>query len=178
MNRAAFWQAALLAAAMAFTWPAPLMAAEPGHQPVPALALRAVDGDTLDVLLADGAAERVRVYGINAPERADPFFAEAKRFTASFVQGARLTITPMGRDKFGRLLAFVEVEDGARRRSLGLELLRAGLAVVYSTRYRPISDDIYKAYQLAQMEAMTSGLGVWAVISEGEMEMAPRHGAG
>ena len=71
-----------------------------------------VDGDTLDVELA-GATVRVRIFGIDTPERGQPCFSEA----AAFLQraaGSRIRMRPdvRNRDPYDRLLRYVYTPDG------------------------------------------------------------------
>jgi len=122
---------------------------------------RVVDGDTIHVTMPDGATERVRVSAVNAPEHEDPCFFEAREFARAMLEGQTVTLDPQGRDRFGRLLAYVLVGEDPQIKSLGLELVRAGLAVIYTTRYRAKNATTYKRYQLAQMEAMAAGRCVY-----------------
>ena len=50
------------------------------------------DGDTIKVL-HNGKAEKIRLHGIDCPEKAQPFGTKAKQFTSEMVFGT----TPMGR---------------------------------------------------------------------------------
>ena len=83
-----------------------------------------VDGDTLDV-----GRERVRVLGIDTPERGECGYAPAARATAELALGRVIRLeaddTQATRDRFGRTLAYVRLPDG---RDLGEVLLRRGLA--------------------------------------------------
>jgi endonuclease YncB( thermonuclease family) len=119
-----------------------------------------VDGDTLDVVLNNGRHERVRLIGIDTPERGecreDAATARARRLAG----GARVVLrgdaTQDRRDRYGRLLAYVWLPQG---HDLGLQLLRAGLAEVYvfERPFRRLS-----AYERAQREAQDAGRGRWA----------------
>ena len=90
-----------------------------------------VDGDTLDVTRA-GRPERVRLLGVDTPETVDPhrpvgcYGPEASAFTHRRLLGrsVRLTFDRQRRDRYGRLLAYVEV-DG---HSFNDELLAGGYA--------------------------------------------------
>ncbi len=84
-----------------------------------------LDGDTLR--LADG--RRVRLASIDTPELGRPCAAEARDFTSAFLAGGVAVLQPPDppRDRYGRLLADVEV-GGA---SLSRALLAAGLATLY-----------------------------------------------
>ena len=83
-----------------------------------------VDGDTLDI-----GGERVRVLGIDTPERGECGYAPASRATAELALGRVIQLeadeTQAARDRFGRTLAYVRLPDG---RDLGEVLLRRGLA--------------------------------------------------
>jgi micrococcal nuclease len=85
---------------------------------------RVVDGDTLDL-----GHERVRVLGIDTPERDECGYAPASRATAELALGRMIQLeadaTQAARDRFGRTLAYVRLPDG---RDLGEVLLRRGLA--------------------------------------------------
>jgi micrococcal nuclease len=99
---------------------------------------RVADGDTLEVRVAGDREERVRVLGIDTPELGDCGADEAAATARSLALGRRVSLTgdatQAGRDRFGRLLAYVGLPGG---RDLGLELLRRGLARVYVYGRRP-----------------------------------------
>lgn len=87
--------------------------------------VRVIDGDTLDT-----GAGRIRLYGIDAPERGEDCFDEAtdelKRLASSRVRterGARLT------DPFDRNLRYLYTEAGA---SIDELLVSKGLAVAWT----------------------------------------------
>ena len=99
-------------------------------QPVTAAVVeRAVDGDT--VVLVGG--ERVRYIGVDTPELhhprkpVQPYAREAAEFNRRLVEGkkVRLEMDVEHRDKYGRLLAYVYLEDG---RFVNAELLKEGYA--------------------------------------------------
>lgn len=81
-----------------------------------------IDGDT--VVLEDG--RRVRYLGINAPERDQPYYAEATAFNRRLTEGRRVKLEEdeVPEDGYSRLLAYVYV-DGEM---VNAELIEAGLA--------------------------------------------------
>lgn len=82
-----------------------------------------VDGDTVDV----AGVGRVRVIGIDTPERGECGFDEASDAVSTLVLGETVTLVPGAADdtdRYGRLLRYVEVDET----DVGLELLEAGLA--------------------------------------------------
>jgi micrococcal nuclease len=94
----------------------------PGH------VLRTIDGDTFALYhVGTPPEERVRVLGVNTPERGQPNAAEATAFTRAWLAKGPFTLTACKRDSFGRLLGTVERDGG----SLSRALIDAGLAVPY-----------------------------------------------
>jgi micrococcal nuclease len=91
-----------------------------------------VDGDTIDVALDSGSRTRVRLIGVDTPERGQCFFTRATNVTARLAASKRVVLqgdaTQATRDKYGRLLAYAWLPGG---HDLGLQLLRAGVARVY-----------------------------------------------
>ena len=110
------------------------------------------DGDTIKVL-HDGKAERIRLNGIDCPEKAQPFGTKAKQFTSAMVFGKDVTIQVKDTDKYGRTVADVILPDG---RSLNRELVAAGLA----WWYRKYSKD--ESLGQLEAEAKTAKRGLWA----------------
>ena len=109
------------------------------------------DGDTISVM-RDGRAVRVRLEGIDCPENGQDFSQRAKRFTSDIAFGREAKIEVRDVDRYGRLVARVQVggED------VSLALVQAGLAWHY-LRY---SRDPILAK--AEMTARSAKLGLWS----------------
>ena len=128
-----------------------------------ATVIKVIDGDTIDVRNTSvvhgsgGNVERIRVYGIDSPERWEPCHEKAAGFVKELLINRDVKIIPQGRGKYGRLLGFVMMD----RKSLGLELVKGGLARVYSNGFAPKNSATYKRYQLAQIHAMSGHFGIW-----------------
>lgn len=111
-----------------------------------------VDGDTIRVTGASGE-ERVRLIGINTPEIDECFSDEATAALRDAIDSneVRLVRDVSETDQFGRLLRFVELEDGT---DIGGEQVRRGFAV--SRRYEPdvsrnrLYDDLQSAARAAR----------------------------
>ncbi len=92
-----------------------------------------IDGDTFDVE-RNGTRERVRMIGIDAPEREQCGYAEASAALRDAIGGRSVTLVSgaeTDRDTYGRLLRYVEV-DGF---DVGLDLIEQGLAAArYDSR--------------------------------------------
>lgn len=110
------------------------------------------DGDTLEVL-RHGRAVRVRLHGVDCPEKRQAFGAAAKSRTSALAYGQTVRVLPRDQDRYGRLVAEVVLPDG---RSLNKELVKAGLAWWYK-RYAP--ED--KALADLELKAKDARLGLW-----------------
>ena len=88
---------------------------------------RVVDGDTIIL----NGRERVRLIGVDTPETVDPrrpvqyFGKEASGFTKRMVEGkkVRLEYDQTGKDRYGRTLAYVYLEDGTTGKILRNEII-------------------------------------------------------
>jgi len=92
---------------------------DPPKGAVAAEVQRVVDGDTF-VASVNGRRERVRVIGVDTPESVDPnrpdepFGEEASNFAKHHLDGqaVRMAGDAEPRDRYGRMLAYVWLEDG------------------------------------------------------------------
>ena len=120
---------------------------------------RVVDGDTLDVRLTSGTRTRVRLIGIDTPERGACYAAKATSRARTLALGDRVVLrgdpTQDTRDRFGRLLAYVSLPGGS---DLGLQLIRGGFGevFVFERPFRRLG-----AYRSAEQAARSAGLGLW-----------------
>lgn len=110
------------------------------------------DGDTIRILRI-GRPEVIRLRGIDAPERGQPYDERARQHAAALAFGKIVTVEVAGRDRHGRLLAEVRLADA---RSLNRELVRAGLAWWFRRYSR---DPILAALEA---EARAARRGLWA----------------
>lgn len=91
------------------------------------------DGDTLRLESGDA----VRIVGIDTPERGQCGFERAARALERLVLGEAVTLTaPVDdRDRYDRLLRYVDVDVAGQRVDAGLRLIEKGLAVArYDSR--------------------------------------------
>lgn len=93
--------------------------------------LNVVDGDTVDVMVDLGfkvtTAQRLRLAGVDTPERNQAGFTEAKDFTQSMIGGKLVTIKTHKVSKFGYYLADIVI-DG---KNVSQELIAAGFGKSY-----------------------------------------------
>jgi endonuclease YncB( thermonuclease family) len=115
------------------------------------------DGDTLTILTTDQGQHRVRLAGIDTPERRQPFGQVAKDHLSSLVDGQTVTINYYKRDHYGRIVGKV-LASGA---DAGLRQLEAGLAWHYKRYEQEQSDWDRVAYARAEVRARAQKRGLW-----------------
>src|SRR4051794_26375436 len=151
----------LVLAALVLLRPWEELGREEGPASASAYVLRAVDGDTIEVLL-DGRHEDVRYIGVDTPETVKPdtpvqcFGPQASDFNHHLVEHrrVRLIFGVERRDVYGRLLAYVYL-DG---RFVNAELIRRGLA---RTLTIPPNDRFARRFKRLQTAASRRGRGLW-----------------
>ena len=111
------------------------------------------DGDTIKVM-HKGKEEKIRLYGIDCPEKGQPYGTKAKQFTSEKVFGKTVVVYVRGFDKYGRTIGDVILPG---RRVLNQELVAAGLAWWYK-KYAPRDDTL----RVLEEQARTKKLGLWA----------------
>jgi len=121
-----------------------------------------VDGDTIWVVL-NGEREKVRYIGIDAPETQHPvkgvqeYGHEAKAANRKLVEGetVRLEFDVGRRDKYGRLLAYLYLEDGT---FVNAWLVEQGYAQVMTVPPNVKYQDLFLKLQ---REARDANRGLW-----------------
>src|SRR5687768_10735860 len=69
------------------------------------------DGDTVE-LLVNNSPVTVRLYGVDAPEKAQPFGTQAKNFASQLAIGKFVTLEEKGKDRYGRTIGEIFLPDG------------------------------------------------------------------
>jgi micrococcal nuclease len=125
---------------------------------------KVTDGDTIHVSI-DGKDEKVRFIGINTPETVDPrtpvqcFGKEASDRMKSLAEGNLVRLeyddSQSVRDTYGRLLAYVYLQDGEM---LNRKMIAEGYAYEYTylTPYK-----YQKEFRDLQTLARTQARGLW-----------------
>jgi endonuclease YncB( thermonuclease family) len=115
------------------------------------------DGDTLTVLDASLTQHKIRLSGIDAPEKKQPFGERSRQNLADMVFRKQVTVDWNKTDRYGRIVGKVL----AGKQDVCIEQLRAGLAWHYKAfeREQPILDRI--SYARAEEEARRSRRGLW-----------------
>lgn len=133
-----------------------------------------VDGDTADVDVPDGKYEhtRIRLWGIDTPETKGDipgvmyFGPQAAEFTTKLTLGKPITVyldvANRTRDKYGRLLAYVQLPDG---KFLNEVLVAEGFAYA-DLRFR---HSFYNKYRQLEANARSSEKGLWQKVTREQL---------
>ncbi len=116
----------------------------------PARLVSVTDGDTFRARIG-GETVRVRLYGINAPERDHPLGSFATRRLEEILPREAIVV-PLGTDPYGRTLAWV----AAGPWNVNERLVETG-AAWWFRRYAPHSERL----RSAEKRAKSAGQGVW-----------------
>ncbi len=107
---------------------------------------RVVDGDTLYVLDANYKDHKIRLAGIDAPERRQAYGLASRKHLASIVTGKQVTVEYQKRDRYGRIVGKVLV-DGI---DACLEQFKAGFAWHYKKYQHEQSPEDQRLYADAE----------------------------
>lgn len=117
-----------------------------------------LDGDTVMAVRTceqpgcrESPALRIRLADIDAPEMGQPGGTASKATLSTLLLHKTVRVTPLGIDKFGRLVARLTFND----LDVNADQVRRGMAWEYSLHHRN------RAYVLLQREAHQSRRGLW-----------------
>jgi endonuclease YncB( thermonuclease family) len=119
--------------------------------------VKVADGDTITVLDNSQAQHRIRLQGIDAPEKGQPFGNASGKHLAGLVAGKTVTVKWDKRDRFRRIVGKVLV-DGV---DVCLEQIKAGYAWHFKRYQHEQSPRDRQLYTQAEDKARADRLGLW-----------------
>ncbi len=114
------------------------------------------DGDSITVL-DNNTQHRIRLQGIDATEKGQPFSNASRKHLVTLVAGKEVTVKWVKRDRYGRIVGFVIV-DG---QDVNLEQVKAGMAWFYRYYQKELSRENRKRYAQAEDQARANKKGLW-----------------
>jgi len=127
------------------------------------------DGDTITVLDGQNQQHRIRVAGIDAPEKKQPFGQRAKEHLSDLVFGREVDIVGHKSDRYGRKVAKVMVAAQScvepqclRSLDAGLNQIEVGLAWWYRQYAKEQTLEDRSTYEAAETKARDAKLGLWS----------------
>lgn len=115
------------------------------------------DGDTITVLDSTNTQHKIRLSGIDAPEKAQPFGQASKKSLSELVFSKQVEISWTKRDRYHRVLG--KVFFGGQ--DICLEQIKRGMAWHYKKYQREQSQEDRSSYSLAEENARKNRLGLW-----------------
>ena len=113
--------------------------------------VKIADGDTLTLLTSTNEQVKIRLAGIDTPEKKQPFGNKAKQALAKLAFQKQVLVEVEAKDRYGRTIGVVFV-DGL---NVNAELVKQGMAWVY----RKYTDD--KRLYTLESEAKQAKRGLW-----------------
>lgn len=119
--------------------------------------IRVGDGDTITILDDTNTQHKIRMLGIDAPEKRQSFGNTSKQGLAEQVAGQSVAVEWFKSDRYGRKLGKVLLGG----LDCNLEQVRRGLAWHYKQYQREQSPTDQQIYAAAESEARAAKLGLW-----------------
>jgi micrococcal nuclease len=110
------------------------------------------DGDTFTLLLPNNTTVRIRLHGIDTPEKGQPFGANAKQFTSNLIFNKQVKVEQTDTDRYGRIVGIVTNPENI---IVNEALLKGGMAWHYK-KYDSNPD-----WSKMEKEASASKIGLW-----------------
>lgn len=114
--------------------------------------VKVADGDTFTLLTEQNQQIRVRLHGIDAPEKSQDFYRVAKSHLADLIMDKTVEVHWKKKDQYGRMVAIVYLD----KLRVNEELLKAGL-VWHFREY-----DNNPEWQQLESTARRNRMGIWS----------------
>jgi endonuclease YncB( thermonuclease family) len=134
--------------------------------------IKVADGDTVTIIGDNGKKYRIRLGGIDAPEKDQPYGGVSTQGLVNLVSGKTVTIEYENRDRYKRIVGKVLVNppgdvfclalDCIKKIDAGLEQINAGLAWHYKHYQKEQSEEDRNLYSTSEVMAKQNRLGLWA----------------
>lgn len=134
------------------------------HLPLQALAkshkqyckvIYVTDGDSFKCLLMNKKKIRVRLQGIDAPEKSQPYGLQARKALVTLINKQNILLIIHGKDNYRRTLATAYKIKGSQKTNINLTMVKLGFAWVYEHYNKKTR------YLLAQQQAQKYRKGLW-----------------
>jgi endonuclease YncB( thermonuclease family) len=116
-------------------------------------AIKIVDGDTFDLLVGT-VTYRIRLNGIDTPEKGQDFYQNAKNSLGNWCRNQTLRVTYKSKDRNGRLIGDLYTSSGIW---VNLKLVEEGMA----WHFKKYSSD--KTLAAAEIKARSQKIGLWVM---------------
>ena len=115
------------------------------------------DGDTITVLEANNTQHKIRLQGIDAPEKAQAFGQKSKQSLHQLIHNKQVSVEFQKKDKYGRIVGKV-LHEGT---DVCLEQIKLGMAWHYKQYASEQSKEDRETYAQAELRAQSQKIGLW-----------------
>jgi len=124
------------------------------------------DGDTITLLDSDKAQHRIRISGIDAPERAQPFGTRSRQNMERMVKGKDVSAECYQTDRYGRQVCTVWLQPAdcstcGKTLDAGHMQILEGMAWWYRAYAKDQTPNDRGRYESAEQEARLRKWGLW-----------------
>lgn len=115
------------------------------------------DGDTITVLESGNVQHKIRLAGIDAPEKKQPYGQVSKEHLSALIFDKTVSIETTKLDRYKREIGKVLLGD----KDINIEQIKSGLAWHYKkyTKAQPAEDQ--RTYSVAEEQARAQKVGLW-----------------
>jgi endonuclease YncB( thermonuclease family) len=125
--------------------------------PGPYIVAEVHDGDSFNLTAKRGERVRVRIAGIDAPEREQPYGQQSKRSLEAMLRSGEIELDAIKKDRFDRWVANVSIQG----QDLGLMQIASGHAWFFRRYQDDLSASMRRQYDQAEADARRDFKGLW-----------------
>ncbi len=115
------------------------------------------DGDSFNLTAKGGEKVRVRIAGIDAPEREQPYGQQSRRSLEAMLQSGTIELEAIKKDRFDRWVANVSIQG----QDLGLMQIASGYAWFFRRYQDDLPASMQRQYDQAEANARRDFKGLW-----------------
>jgi len=119
--------------------------------------MKVADGDTVTVLDGSNMQHKIRLTGVDAPEKQQAFGQKSKQSLSNWVFNKQVTVEFDKKDRYGRTLGKIVVNEV----DVNLEQIKAGMAWHYKYYQREQTAEDPERYSRAEEDARSRKIGLW-----------------
>jgi endonuclease YncB( thermonuclease family) len=115
------------------------------------------DGDTITVIDSDKTEHKIRLMGIDAPEKKQDFGNESKKALSNYIYQKEVTVEYKKQDRYKRKVGKVILD----KQDICLQMINDGLAWHYKDYEKEQSKKDRDLYRQAELKAREAKIGLW-----------------
>lgn len=127
------------------------------------------DGDSFNLHGAKNTLVRLRIAGIDAPEKGQPYSTKARESLEALLKSGEIQLIPVKKDHFDRWVANVSVAN----EDVGIRQVQHGYAWFFRRYQSDLSESMQKRYADAEQEAKRQRVGLWAGLGAANRALEP-----